>query len=101
MLVELKAAIAAGRYYLGPHAGLRQWERDLSTDKLEEAFGADAPEIVEDYPDDPRGHSVLLLGMTEEGQLLHLVCKVTDPVFAITCYEPDPDVWYPDFKRRR
>ena len=101
MIAELKAAIAAGRYYMGPHAGLRQYEREVSVQQLEQAFGGDEPEVIEDYPNDPRGRSVLLRGVTEDGAILHLCCTVDDPVFAITCYRPDPRIWYPSYRKRR
>ena len=101
MLAEIQAAISAGRYFMGPHAGLRQLEREISTEQVEQAFGGDNPEVIKDYPNDPRGHSCLLRGVTDNGEVLHLVCTVEDPVFAVTCYRPDPEMWYPSFRKRR
>ena len=100
MLDEIQAAITAGRYSIGPHAGLRQLERGISPADIEIAVGDDEPEIIEDYPDDPRGHSCLIRGEVG-GLVMHVVCKPTDPVFIISCYHPAPDIWYPDFKERR
>lgn len=101
MLDEIKAAIATGRYRIGPHAGLRQVERGIMTGALEEAIGANAPEIIEDYPGDPRGHSCLIRGVTANGDVVHAVCKPNDPVFVVTCYHPDPSIWYPEYRERR
>jgi len=101
MLEQIQALVAAGRYMIGPHAGLRQIERGITTEDLEEAVGADAPEVIEDYPGDPLGHSCLIRGLRANGEVLHVVCKLNDPVFIVTCYEPDPSIWYTDFRTRR
>lgn len=56
----------------------------------------------EDYPEDPRGHSSLLLGHGDEGRAIHVVCGPKDEYLAIiTAYLPDPTQWSADFKRRR
>lgn len=57
-------------------------------------------ELVEDYPDDARGHSCLLLG-SGEGRPIHVVCAPKDDYLAIvTAYVPDAGQWSSDFKRR-
>ena len=101
MLDKIQVAVATGRYNLGPHAGLRQLEHRISIRDLEHAVGADDPEIIEDYPGDPRGHSCLIRGLTADGAVIHVVCKPAETVFIVTCYEPDPSIWYPDFRNRR
>jgi hypothetical protein len=58
--------------------------------------------VVEDYPDDPRGHSCLLLGSGEGGRSIHVVCAPREDYLAIiTAYIPDPARWVPGFDRRR
>ncbi len=101
MITIIREAIAAGRYSIGPHAGLRQSDRGIKTDELEAAFGNDEPEIIEDYPNDPRGHACLVRGQADSG-ILHLVCTEADnTLFIVTCYRPDPAIWYPSFRKRR
>jgi hypothetical protein len=57
-------------------------------------------ELVEDYPDDPRGHSCLLLGTPDE-RPVHVVCSPkADYLAIITAYVPDSTQWSPDFRRR-
>jgi len=57
--------------------------------------------IIEDYPDDPRGHSCLICGKTESGKFLHIVCGcLYDLVWIITVYEPDPEEWMDPLHRR-
>ena len=59
-------------------------------------------EVIENYPEDPRGPSCLLLGKGEGGRLLHVVCSPKDEYLAIiTAYLPDPEQWSADFRRRR
>lgn len=59
-------------------------------------------ELVEDYPDDPRGHSCLFLGYGEEGRPVHVVCAPKDEYLAIiTAYLPDPDEWTADWSSRK
>ena len=58
-------------------------------------------ELVEDYPQDVRGHSCLLLGFGEGKCPIHVLCSPKDDYFAvITAYVPDPTRWSSDFKRR-
>jgi len=59
-------------------------------------------EVVEDYPNDPRGHSCLLLGRTREGRVIHVVCAPKEDYLAVvTVYSPSLLEWEPDFKTRR
>lgn len=57
-------------------------------------------EIIEDYPEDARGHSCLMLGYTQRA--VHVVCSPKDEYLAvITAYLPDPGEWSEDFRERR
>ena len=49
---------------------------------------------LEDYPDDPRGHSCLVLGHTG-GQPVHVVCGLTRQgrLLLITVHRPLPPKW--------
>jgi hypothetical protein len=58
-------------------------------------------EVIEDYPEDARGHSCLMLGVGQEDRAIHVVCAPKDAYLAIiTAYLPNPDQWMPDFRRR-
>lgn len=58
-------------------------------------------EILEDYPDEPRGACCLLNGKTGTGRPLHLVCTTAQPVLVvITVYEPKPPKWPTPTQRR-
>jgi hypothetical protein len=58
--------------------------------------------IIEDYPEDARGHSCLILGYGEDQKALHVVCSPKDEYLAIiTAYVPNPDQWTDDYESRR
>lgn len=84
-----------------PHA-IRQMarpDRMISADDVLAAiqFG----EVIEDYPEDPRGHSALVAHVPSEGRPLHVVCSPKVGYLAIiTAYVPDPLEWTNDFRRR-
>ncbi|MFZ3091552.1 MAG: DUF4258 domain-containing protein [Nitrospirota bacterium] len=59
-------------------------------------------EIIEDYPEDKRGHSCLMFGMPDNKRPLHVVCAPKEEYLAIiTTYVPSLEKWEPDFKTRR
>jgi hypothetical protein len=59
-------------------------------------------EIIEDYPNDARGHSCLVMGNGDLGRPVHVVCTPkTDYLAVITAYLPDPEEWVPGFRIRR
>jgi hypothetical protein len=58
-------------------------------------------EVIEDYPEDVRGHSCLMLA-APEGRAVHVVCSPkADYLAVITAYLPEPADWSPDFRERR
>lgn len=59
-------------------------------------------EIIEDYPDDSRGHSCLMLGNGIDNRAIHVVCAPKEDFWAIvTAYPPDPVIWLENFKKRK
>jgi hypothetical protein len=85
-----------------PHA-IRQMsrpERMITTADVKKAILAG--KIIEEYQEDARGHSGLILGHGEDGRLLHVVCAPKDEYLAIvTAYIPSEDQWFDDFTSRR
>jgi len=56
-------------------------------------------EVIEDYPEDARGPSCLLLGYGDQDRPIHVVCAPRDDYLAIiTAYLPDPQEWSGDFQ---
>lgn len=59
--------------------------------------------VIEDYPDDPRGHSCLALGVIED-RPVHMcvgIAHAPDYCDVITVYRPDPEEWDSDYRKRR
>ena len=85
-----------------PHAVMQMSrpERMITADEVRHVV--DDGELVEDYPEDRRGHSCLLLGRGEDGRAVHVVCSPKDEFLAvITAYLPSADAWQEDFRTRR
>ncbi|RTZ74956.1 MAG: DUF4258 domain-containing protein [Gammaproteobacteria bacterium] len=58
--------------------------------------------IIEDYPEDARGSSCLMLGFGTNERPIHVVCAAKQEyLVVITAYLPDPARWEPGFKRRK
>ena len=75
-------------------------ERMILRKEVCEAIESD--EVVENYPDDPRGHSCLLKGSSRRGRVIHVVCAPKEDYLAVvTVYAPSLLDWEPDFKIRR
>ncbi|MBI1922749.1 DUF4258 domain-containing protein [Candidatus Poribacteria bacterium] len=59
-------------------------------------------EIIEDYPEDVRGHSCLLMALVTTGRVIHVVCAPKEEYLTIvSAYIPSPDKWESDFKTRK
>jgi len=58
-------------------------------------------ELIEDYPEDSRGHSCLLC--TDLGnRYIHVVCAPKEEYVAvITVYVPEPEKWESNFRVRK
>jgi len=59
-------------------------------------------EIIEDYPEDKRGHSCLIFGVSNKKRPVHVVCTPKEEFLAIiTVYIPTLKKWEADFRTRR
>ncbi len=89
----IRRAYLAGKWALTRHARLRAGQRMIGDEALVDMLSQG--EILEDYPDDPRGPSALVLTYPEGGRPIHAVCGF-DPdgtLLVITVYEPAPPKW--------
>lgn len=75
--------------------------RKIEANEIEEAVINGM--IIESYPDDPRGPSCLILGISNRNRPLHVLCGKldADDILIITTYEPSPEEWEPDWKTRK
>jgi hypothetical protein len=84
-----------------PHAIKQMSRPDRMISFQEVRKVVETGEMIEDYPEDPRGDSCLLLGFGEGNRAIHVVCAPKEEYLAIiTAYLPDPDQWDSEFKTR-
>lgn len=82
ILEEVQKA-AQKRLLFLPHA-IRQMSRPgRMITPSEVATVVSRGDLIEDYPQDPRGHSCLLLGFGEANRPVHVVCSPKDDYLAI------------------
>ncbi len=81
---------------------------ELDADNLtarEVVAGIDTAVVVEEYPNYPKGSSILLLQRDAYGNPIHVVWGVPkgheSPVVLVTAYRPDPTLWDAGFMKRR
>lgn len=75
-------------------------QRRIKAEHIEQAIATGI--VIEDYPEDRRGPSCLILGFAGT-RPLHVVCGrlAADDVLIITAYEPDVTEWDKDWKTRK
>ena len=97
---QIRQNIKKGFYDISRHA-----EEERRNDALEMADIKAAllkGKIIEEYPNDPRGPSCLVLGYAGETPV-HMVCGEysSGKTLIITVYKPDPLLWDEHFEKRR
>ena len=97
----IRQQVRSGNYEFSGHADdERQAERIPIADVEETLLNG---EILEDYPNDPRGPSCLVLGHRSPGYPIHVVCGQTPSgrLRLITVYIPSQPKWVDERTRRR
>jgi len=100
VLLLLHEAFDNGWYIHDSHAIIRQSQRGITDYDVEDAICADWPEVIKNYPNYWKGPAVLIRGVVHN-RILHIFCTLDDPPLFVTCYRPDPKIWYPGFRRKR
>jgi len=97
---ELKEKIQQNMYEISFHAEKERYAEDITISDLEAAISNG--EILEEYLDDPRGHSCLILGYSQN-RPIHLVCGYTSIKWLriITVYIPKPPKWIDERTRAK
>lgn len=83
------------------HAIQRMFQRGVTVDDVRQVLATG--ETIENYPDDTPYPSRLVLGRLGS-RPLHVVFAENNAmreIIVVTVYEPDPDRWDSDFRRRR
>jgi hypothetical protein len=102
IITEIQQKIRDRLYRLTAHAEREREADRITIQEIEEALLSERCQVVENYPEDPRGASCLVLGFTEHDLPIHAVCGISLPqmLIIITVYRPDPEQWI-DWKIRR
>lgn len=100
ILQELQDKITSNQFEFSDHALTQSILRAIPVQEVREAIAI--AEIIEDYPTDKYGPSLLLLGFTNQLRPLHVQCSYPSRplIKIITLYEPNPILWI-DYRRRR
>ncbi len=101
-IIDLIRETAKKRILFLPHAvrQMSRTDRMISTSEIRSVV--EKGELIEDYPEDARGHSCLLLGFGDEKRPLHVVCAPKEDYLAIiTAYLPYSDQWEDNYRKRK
>ena len=100
VLDHIREQISKNDYEFSIHAKREREDEHILIEELEQSVKLG--ELLEDYPDDPRGHSCLILGFTQDGRAIHSVWGLLPDrrVRVITVYIPLPPKWTDPRTRR-
>ncbi len=100
MIQDIREKIAQNIFEFSQHAVDQCLIRNIQVQEIREAIRVG--EIIEDYPDDKYGPSVLVLGYTRKQRPLHIQCSYPSRplIKVITVYEPHPNRWIDQRIRR-
>ena len=93
--------MSSGKLVFRVHAIRRMFERSITVADVR--YILDNGEVIEDYPNDFPFPSRLVLGWRAM-RPIHIVAAdnfSAGETIVVTVYEPDPNQWEPDFKRRK
>lgn len=97
----IRQQVRSGNYEFSGHADDERQAERIPISEVEAALLNG--EILEDYPNDPRGPSCLVLGHGSPGYPIHVVCGQTPSrkLRLITVYVPSQPKWVDESTRRR
>jgi hypothetical protein len=101
-ILKLVREAAKKKVLFLPHAvrQMSRLDRMISTAEVRQVINRG--ELIEDYPEDVRGHSCLILGHGDNRRPIHVVCSPKgDYLAVITAYLPNSQQWADNFRKRR
>lgn len=99
---EKLRALRGGRFLFLPHAIQQMTRPERMISRQEVRNVVEHGEVIEDYPNDARGRSCLMLGFGLDRRPIHVVCAPKSEYLAIvTAYLPDPNEWTGGYRVRK
>jgi hypothetical protein len=94
----IKKCVKDSDYYFTRHGDRERMNDDLTISDIEESLICGR--ILEDYPDDLRGNSCLVVGFSYTGIPIHIICgERNDKLVIITVYIPKPPKFKTPYER--
>ena len=101
-LEAVRALVRSGQVRISIHGYDQLADDDIRVRDILD--GVQEAEALEDYPDFPKGPSVLVLQSDGESKPVHVVWGIpkghSAPAVLVTAYRPDPAKWSADFRER-
>ncbi len=99
MKIEIiKQKVKEDDYFFSKHGDDEKKNDNLSILEIEETIANGA--ILENYDNDLRGSSCLIVGFTNNGKPIHVVCGTRDNILVIiTVYIPTPPKFITPYER--
>ena len=97
-IIEIQKAFIEKRFRYTKHGAEQRINRRITAKEIEQTILKG--EIIENYPSDKYGPSVLIYGKTGKGKALHIQIAFMPIISIVTVYEPGQTEWI-DGKIRR
>jgi hypothetical protein len=103
ILETIKTLVISGDVRISEHGYDELSNDDLTAREI--VGGLESAILIEDYPNYPKGASVLVLQTDKNGQSVHVVWGIPkgheSPAVLVTAYRPDPERWNKKFTERK
>ena len=103
ILETMRSLVLSGDVRISEHGYDELSNDDLTAREI--VSGLESAILIEDYPNYPKGPSVLVLQTDKHGQSVHVVWGIPKgrnrPAVLVTAYRPDPERWNQKFTERR
>jgi len=97
---DIRELLKYGKVQWSGHILTRMYRRGIKVKDIKNCILTGV--IIEYYADDHPFPSCLILGYSDDGQGIHLVCALgQDRVWMIIAYYPDENEWLEDLRTRR